>query len=259
MKKMFAIFAGFVFATLCQLALAAPAVVSALTGTAQAIPGAGTPRALRIGDDVNQGETVATGENSSLVLRFEDGQVVALTSRSRMAVNAYTYSRTEPARNNVLLSLLNGGMRAITGLIGRRDPLKVAYRAGNATVGIRGTDVTIATLGGDVAVTVADGEITFTFNGQTVSISVGEGAFTLPNGQIQVASAAQIIAAVTAQNPALGALLLSVNAITLEGAVEDALRQSRTPLPPPCWTSGTPPPPGTTSGPCPGGGSSSTR
>jgi hypothetical protein len=258
MKKMFAIFVGIVFAALCQLALAAPAVVSALTGTAQAIPSAGAPRALRVGDDVNQGETVATGENSSIVLRFEDGQVVALTARSRMAVNAYTYNRTDPAKSNVLLSLLNGGMRAITGLIGRRDPSRVAYRAGNATIGVRGTDVTIATSGGDVAVTVADGLISFTFNGQTVSIPVGEGVFTLSNGQVQSVSAAQIIAAVTAQNSALGELLQSVNSTTLQNAVQEALRQSLTPPPPPDSNS-TPPPPGTNPGTGAGGGGTSTR
>jgi hypothetical protein len=245
MKRMFAIFVGIVFAALCQLALAAPAVVSSLTGTAQAIPGAGAPRTLRVGDDVNQGETVATGDNSSVVLRFEDGQIVALTARSRMAVNAYTYNRAEPAKSNVLLSLLDGGMRAITGLIGRRDPTKVAYRAGNATIGIRGTDVTIATSAGTVAVTVADGEISFTFNGQTVSIPVGMGVQTLPNGQIQSAPAAQIIAAIAAQNPALSAILQSVNATTLQNAVRDAVQQSRTPPPPPGST-GTPLPPGTT-------------
>jgi hypothetical protein len=259
MKKMFAIFVGVVFATLCQFALAAPGVVSALTGTAQAIPGAGAPRTLRIGDDVNQGETVATGENSSLVLRFEDGQIVALTARSRMTVNAYTYNRTEPAKSNVLLSLLDGGMRAITGFIGRRDPSRVAYRAGNATIGVRGTDVTFAVSGGDVAVTVADGLISFTFNGQTVSIPVGEGVRTLPNGQLQVAPAAQIIAAVAAQNPALGAVLQSVNSTTLQNAVQNAVRQSQTPPPPPGSTTGTPPPPGTNSGTGAGGGSSSTQ
>ena len=257
MKKMLAVLAGIVFATLCQLVLAAPAVVSALTGTAQAIPGAGAPRALRIGDDINQGETVTTAENSSLVLRFEDGQVVALTGRSRLAVNAYTFDRIDATKSNVLLSLLTGGMRAITGLIGRRDPSKVAYRAGSATIGIRGTDVTIATLGGDVAVTVAFGEISFTFNGLTVSIPVGEGVRTLPNGQTQVAPAAQVIAAVAAQNPALGAILQSVNSTTLQNAVQNAVRQSQTPPPGP--TTSTPPPPGTNSGTGSGGGGTSTR
>jgi hypothetical protein len=249
MKKMFAIFAGIVFATLCQPALAAPAVISALTGTAQAIPGAGAPRALRIGDDANQGETVATGENSSLVLRFEDGQVVALTSRSRMAVNAYTFNRTDPAKSNVLLSLLDGDMRAITGLIGRRDPSTVAYRAGNITIGIlRATDVTIAISGCDVAVTAADGDITRTFNGQTVSIPAGEGALALCNGQIQSAPAAQIIAGFAAQNPALGALLQSGNSTTLQVAVVDALEKSQKLPHPPGSISGTPHPPGTNSG-----------
>lgn len=248
MKNIFAVLVGIALAMLSHLVLAAPVVVNALTGTAQAIPGAGAPRSLRNGDEVDQGDTVATGENSSLILRFDDGQVVALASRSRMVVNAYAYNRAEPAKSNILLSLLNGSMRAITGLVGRNNPASVSYRVRNVTVGIRGTDVTLATADGDVAVTVADGSIGFTFNGQTVLIPAGEGARTLPDGTVQSAPAAQIIAAVAAQNPALGALLQAVNSATLQNAVRDALRQSQQPSSPPTSPLGTPRPSGSTTG-----------
>lgn len=85
----------------------------------------------------------------------------------------------------MLLSLVSGGMRAITGLIGRRSPSQVSYRAATATIGIRGTDTTIATMDGVVAVTVSDGSVTFTFNGQTLTIAAGEAVFARP-GQAPV-------------------------------------------------------------------------
>ncbi len=259
MKKFFAIFAGILLAVLSQLALAAPAVVSTLTGTAQAIPGAGAPRALRIGDNVEQGETIATGDNSSLVLRFEDGQVVALTSRSRMAVNSYTYNQAEPAKSNVLLSLLNGSMRAVTGLIGKADPTKVSYRVRNATIGIRGTDVTFATdESGNIAVTVADGMINFTFNGKTVSIPKDQGATTTPTGEIQTASAAAIIAAVASANPSLAAALNRANSDEVRNAVQNAVTQSSQPQSPgsqpaPASITVPPKPPGSGTGTSGGG------
>jgi len=140
---------------MCSLLASASAVfaqaatVFELTGTATASAAvapaapAATVRALRKGDAINQGDTVRTGAGSSVVLSFLDGQIVALTANSTFAVNNYTYNRAEPAKSTVLLSLINGGMRAITGLIGQARPQAVAYRAGNATIGIRGTDLEI--------------------------------------------------------------------------------------------------------------------
>ena len=185
------------------------ATVFEMTGSATAAvtpptPAAGAPaapapvgRALRKGDAVNQGETISTGAMSSIVLRFSDGQVVALSATSSMAINDYVFNQAEPAKSNVLLSLLNGGMRAVTGLIGKARPQAVAYRAGNATIGIRGTDTTISNVAGNVAVTVANGLVTFTVGNQTVSVPAGQGVFQ-PRGQttIVVQSAAQITAQV---------------------------------------------------------------
>jgi len=183
-----------------QLALAQVATVFQMTGTAQAVPGAGAARALRTGDAVNQGDTVVTGDMSTLVLRFGDGHVAALSGKSRMTISAFEYNRMDPAKSNVLLSLLEGGMRAVTGLIGKANPQKVAYRASNATIGIRGTDVNIATAAGLVSVTVNDGLITFQLPGQPpVSIPAGQGLIKRPDGTVRSAPAAQIIAALRAE------------------------------------------------------------
>jgi len=129
-----------------NLAFAAGAIVTSLNGSAQVQTGSQTPRTLREGDTVNQGDTVFTGGASSLVLKFDDGQVAALTSNSRMTVTGYQYNATASS-GSVLLSLITGGMRTITGLIGHRNPSNVTYRAATATIGIRGTDVTFATQG----------------------------------------------------------------------------------------------------------------
>ena len=175
----------------CDLALAASAVVTSLTGTAQVQTGTAPARTLRQGDEVVQGETVSTGPSSSVVLKFDDGQVAALTANSRMTVTAYQYNPASES-GNVLLSLITGGMRAITGLIGKRSPNQVAYRAATATIGIRGTDVTIATNGGDVVVSVTEGSISFTFAGQTVTIPAGQAIHARPNGTFSQGAINQI-------------------------------------------------------------------
>jgi hypothetical protein len=159
----------------------ASAVVTSLTGTVQVQIGTAPARLLRQGDRVNQGDTVSTGSASSAVLKFDDGQVVALTANSRMTVTSYQFN-SQAGTGNVLLSLIDGGMRAITGLIGKNSPDKVSYRAATATIGIRGTDVTIVTSGGNVVVAVTDGAISFTFNNQTVTIPAGEAIHARPDG-----------------------------------------------------------------------------
>jgi hypothetical protein len=179
-----------------DLVLAAGAVATSVTGTAQVQTGAAPVRTLRQGDEVIQGDTVSTGANSAVVLKFDDGQVAALTANSRMTISSYAYNPATES-GNVLLSLVNGGMRAITGLIGRRSPSQVSYRAATATIGIRGTDTTMATSGGDVVVTVSEGSVSFTQGGQTLTISAGEAVFTRPGA----APVRGSIASVLAQTP----------------------------------------------------------
>lgn len=182
---------------LAELALAAGAVVTSTTGTISVQTGQAAPRTLRTGDQVAQGDTIITGANSAAVLKFDDGQVVALTANSRMQVTSYAYNPATES-GNVLLSLVSGGMRAITGLIGRRAPNQVAYRAATATIGIRGTDTTIATADGNVVVTVSEGSISFAFQGQVLTINAGEAVLARPGQPVIRGTPAQV----TAQAPA---------------------------------------------------------
>src|SRR6476620_6095143 len=120
MKKIWMLLALFACA-FEQLVSANSAIVTSLTGTVSAQTGTAASRPLRQGDEVVQGATITTGPNSSAVLRFADGQVAALTSNSQMTITAYQYE-AQTGNGNVLLSLVRGGMRAITGLLGKAHP-----------------------------------------------------------------------------------------------------------------------------------------
>ena len=192
MKKLISVvFALFTFA-LAELAMAS-AVVTTATGTTEVQSGTAPARALRVGDRVNQGDTVVTGAASSLVLKFDDGQVTALTANSRLTVTNFQYTPATQ-RGNVVLSLVNGGMRLVSGLIGKNQPQNVAVRAVTATIGIRGTDISVALQGGNVLLTVNDGQATFTVGGQTVTVPVNTGAFLGPNGQVSQGTINQLAA-----------------------------------------------------------------
>lgn len=206
MKRASAFLAFLVFLFFAGLALANTATVTTLNGTAQAQAGPDAPaRTLRVGDLVRQGDTVITGAGSSVVLRFEDGQVTALTPNSRLTITAYQYD-AQTQQGNVLLSLITGGMRAVTGLIGNRSPDRVAYRAANATVGIRGTDINLivhSTTPGSPDITVL------------VQVNAGIVSYTIPGFPTVTVNAGQAVATSTSQRtgPAVGAAAAVIAAL----------------------------------------------
>jgi len=163
----------------------ANAIASNVAGSVSAITTAGVSHVVREGDSLKQGYTVVTGASSSVVLKFEDGQIAALGANSRMVITRYEFD-SQKQSGNILLSLVSGGMRAITGILGRAQPKNVTYRAGNYTIGIRGTDVFIAVNGANVAVTVETGEITFTVGNRTITVTAGQGVVIGPDGQPRV-------------------------------------------------------------------------
>jgi hypothetical protein len=216
MKKITALLA-FVALAFTELVFA-NAVATTVTGNVTVQTGSAAARPLRLGDQVRQGDTVSTGANSAVVLKFDDGQVAALTANSRMAVSTYQYN-AQSRTGNVLLSLIDGGMRAVTGLIGRNSPQNVSYRAATATIGIRGTDVTIATSGGDVVIKVTEGSISFTFQGKTVTVPAGEGVRARSDGTFSQGAAQAI---------AQGAPAAIVQAFGNVDALASAIQQANT-------------------------------
>ncbi len=190
--KSLSLMLGLLLMAASQLALAAAGVATTVNGTVQVQSGTAPVRALRLGDAVEQGDTVSTGAASSAVLRFADGQIAAISSNARLVIATYNFDAAAPERGNVLLTLLNGGMRALTGLIGKRSPQQVAYRAANATIGIRGTITTIATDGEKAVVLVTEGAISFSFGGKTITVTAGQGVNASKDGTFQQDAAEEI-------------------------------------------------------------------
>lgn len=100
----------------------------------------GKERAARKGEDVSEGETVLTGTGASAQLKMIDGGVLALRPGTRLKVDSYVFNGAEDGTENAALSLVKGGLRAITGLIGNTNKEKYKFQTPNAVIGIRGTD-----------------------------------------------------------------------------------------------------------------------
>lgn len=210
------------------------ATVSDLSGAAQAIPAAGAPRDLRMGDALQQGDTIRTAAGSRIVLKFEDGQIIALTPNSRFTISNYIYNKAEPTKSNILLSLVDGGMRAITGLIGKAKPENVTYRAANATIGIRGTDISVGTVAGNLSISVTEGGISFTFQGKTTDVRAGEGVDARTDGTLRKAALSEFVNSLT---PELKAIFSEFDRIALDRLIRQAGQQDLRENPPSPTTS----------------------
>lgn len=113
--------------------------VTMLTGRGYATDTHGNTRELSHGATVQTGEVLSTGPGSYLNVRFSDGGLLLLRPDSRLAVDAHAHGGPTAASHSSL-RLLKGGLRAVTGAIGREQPENVRVITPVATIGIRGTD-----------------------------------------------------------------------------------------------------------------------
>jgi len=128
-----------------QVAQAAPGAAAAqvighvtkLTGGATAIRN-GVSVILNNGDNVEKGDVVSTGSDSTLGITFIDGTVFGLSSNARMVLNEMVYD-PNGSNNSSLLSLVAGTITFVAGETAKHGDMKVDTPV--ATMGIRGTAV----------------------------------------------------------------------------------------------------------------------
>ena len=124
---------------LAQTTPAQVGTVTHLSGVLVARGADGSTRLLGVKSAVAEGETLATETNTYARVKFEDDAEIVLRPSTQLKIDSYQYQNAQPARDNALLSLLKGGLRSVTGLLGRRSRDKVKFSTATATIGIRGT------------------------------------------------------------------------------------------------------------------------
>jgi hypothetical protein len=86
------------------------------------------------------GDTVVTDAGAYARLEMTDGGEIVLRPDSRLKIESYKYNESKPQEDSAVFRMLKGGLRTVTGLIGKRGN-RDAYemKASTATIGIRGT------------------------------------------------------------------------------------------------------------------------
>ena len=114
--------------------------VTHLSGTFSVLRSDGTSKMLSIKSAVQEGDLLKTEDDTYARVKFVDGGEVVLRPNTQFKVEKYAYAEDDAGKDNVLVSLLKGGLRAVTGLVGKRSREKVSVNTTVATIGIRGTN-----------------------------------------------------------------------------------------------------------------------
>ncbi len=90
--------------------------------------------------EVFPGDVLLTQRDSYAQVNFTDGSSLTMRPLTQVKLDAYSFVQDKPEGDSAFFRLLKGGMRTVTGLIGKRGN-QDAYRIGTstATIGIRGS------------------------------------------------------------------------------------------------------------------------
>lgn len=174
---------------LLPLAFAAPAAsgdrvgrVITQTGEVAAIGPDGERRELSRRDPVFEGDTLVTGKPGRAQIRFEDEGLTHLRPDTRFEIEQYRSGEEGgDEEKNVLTRLVEGGLRTITGAVGREDEDNYRMDTPVASIGIRGTQYELnycqqECAGNDPGLYggVAEGGIRVSNQGGTASFAEGQ-------------------------------------------------------------------------------------
>jgi len=134
------------------------------------------PRQAVTNDTVTSDTLIKTGDDSYAVLKFEDGQIVNLEPNTTFKVRSYSYKPQLIDKSAIVFSMFKGGMRLVSGLIGKHNPKTFRLATPNVTVGILGTDFLISVKNGQTYVQVLSGSVKLTNAVGTLTFSAPQTA-----------------------------------------------------------------------------------
>ena len=162
------------------LGLAAPAArVEFAVGGVSATSPTGQTRLLAKGAAVDNGDTVNT-HDGRVQLRFTDGAYVSLQPQTLFRIDDYRYDGKSDGNERGFFSLLKGGLRTITGLVGRTNKRTYQVSTTVATIGIRGTEYTLAYTN-SVSGSVGEGQIDVCNSAGCQPVTSGQSFFVASN------------------------------------------------------------------------------
>lgn len=114
--------------------------VMSVSGDVKVTDAQGNVRPMQKGAEIKSGEKIITAEGALAQVRLNDGGFMSIRPGTEMVIDRFQYDEKNAANSSLLISLIRGGMRSISGMIGKTNPDGYQIKSNTATVGIRGTD-----------------------------------------------------------------------------------------------------------------------
>ena len=105
-------------------------------GTALVERSGQVPRLLGAGEQLSERDVINVARDSWAILEFNDQTRITLRPNTVFRLDNYR----DHAPEAMLVGLVKGGLRVVTGLFGKRNPSGVKFQTATATIGIRGTE-----------------------------------------------------------------------------------------------------------------------
>jgi hypothetical protein len=167
-------------------------VVEHLSGPLMDRKADGTVKVLAPKSEVESGDTLVAEKNTYAQIRFIDNSEITLRPGTTFKIDNFAYEADKPDGDSAAFSLVKGGLRSITGLLGKRNKEKFQLKTPAATIGIRGTTflaqwiepalpaAPVPNLAPGLHVAVLDGMIVVTNAGGALNFPAGQFGF-VPN------------------------------------------------------------------------------
>ena len=122
-------------------------VVVKLNGPMSARAANGALKPLAPQSEISSGDTLVTEAQTYALVRFIDNSELTLRPNTSVMVEQFSFDSAHPEGDRAAYTLIKGGLRSITGLLGKRSKEKFAMKTPSATIGIRGTTFLLEYIG----------------------------------------------------------------------------------------------------------------
>jgi hypothetical protein len=129
-------------------------------------------RNLSRGASIFVSDVINVAEKSKIQIKFTDGGLLNLASSTQYKIDSYQFN--SGGENQYSAELLEGGFRAVSGSIAKKNPDGFAVKTSVATIGVRGTLF---------EANIRDGQTYFGCSSGLVNISNGAGTRELKSGE----------------------------------------------------------------------------
>ena len=99
----------------------------------------GAVKILSLKSEVESGDTLVTEKNTYALVKFIDNSEITLKPGTTFKIDNFAFEADKPGGDSASFNLVKGGLRSVTGLLGKRNKERFEMKTPSATIGIRGT------------------------------------------------------------------------------------------------------------------------